>query len=313
VSNGTEVRTRCVPRRDHLSVREFRNRYLVPAVPVILGDAMQNCERLTRWTPEFFAERFGGRVIFVSGNLHQNFFKITVKAYIAHCHAIQEALQPALAPMLLYAHSLLLSKTFPELLEEFKIPSYFLPNWLRRWPVNHLLDDWFCTAERSATVLFIGPPGAGLGVLHQDRYMTHSWISGVYGHKRVWLASPDQSQFLYPKPGNPHQSLVRNMASPDLVRFPKFAQAEIYLADIFPGDTLLIPAGWWHFAECMTISISLSANFVNDTNFSKFKTDVMSRKLLRHGKMGAVAESCVLRAHELLCRVRDVPHQVLVH
>ena len=58
---------------------------------------------------------------------------------------------------------------------------------------------------------------------------------------------------------------------PDLGQYPLFADAQQLHLDVGPGQTLFIPAGWWHHVEATEASISISFTnfaFSNDIEWS---------------------------------------------
>lgn len=77
------------------------------------------------------------------------------------------------------------------------------------------------------------------------------------GRRRFTLFPPEQLPNLYIGPldftiaGQP-VSLV-DLAQPDLVRFPRFAEAlqHAQVAELGPGDALYIPSMWWHQVEAL--------------------------------------------------------------
>jgi len=79
----------------------------------------------------------------------------------------------------------------------------------------------------------------------------------VAGHRRFTLFPPEELANLYVGPleftpaGQPI-SLV-DFANPDLVRFPKFADAmkRARVAELSPGDAIFIPSMWWHHIESL--------------------------------------------------------------
>jgi hypothetical protein len=77
------------------------------------------------------------------------------------------------------------------------------------------------------------------------------------GHRRFTLFPPEQIANLYVGPleftpaGQPI-SLV-DFANPDFERFPRFADALVTarVAELGPGDAILIPSMWWHHIESL--------------------------------------------------------------
>ena len=75
------------------------------------------------------------------------------------------------------------------------------------------------------------------------------------------------SDFLYGGQVDPEQ--------PDFERFPLFDCATAYECVIEPGDTLLIPAKWWHHVRGLEKSITMSHNFFNDSNFTQHMIHIL--------------------------------------
>ncbi|MEJ2129362.1 MAG: cupin-like domain-containing protein [Woeseiaceae bacterium] len=79
----------------------------------------------------------------------------------------------------------------------------------------------------------------------------------VAGHRRVILFPPEQLANLYVGPleftpaGQPI-SLV-NFAAPDYEQFPRFREAvkSARIAELEPGDALIVPSMWWHHMEAL--------------------------------------------------------------
>ena len=249
------------------STKQFRKEYLTRHRPVVLSNAWEGSPMLQEWTPTGLATRFPDRTVVLGSGARR--FKSNLRTFVDY---LTGQGSPGLPPGL-YMHSILLSAVFPELMEEFTIPSLFQPNWLAEWPLNAMLNDTFCKKGNSSVVLFVGSTGASVGMWHRDRLKTHAWIAQVYGNKRAWLAAPDQARFLYQKNDRHNETAITSM-NPDPDQFPLFAEADIAAVDLGPGDSLFVPSGWWHYAECLDQSISISGNFANRSNFASFKADL---------------------------------------
>ncbi|NYZ61171.1 cupin-like domain-containing protein [Luteimonas deserti] len=91
---------------------------------------------------------------------------------------------------------------------------------------------------------------------HQD--LPDNLACVVAGRRRATLFPPQQLENLYigpldPTPAGQAVSLV-DFAEVDHAKFPRFAQAEAHaqVAELEPGDALLIPSMWWHHMEALT-------------------------------------------------------------
>lgn len=83
--------------------------------------------------------------------------------------------------------------------------------------------------------------------IHNDR--DHNLACVIAGRRRFLLFPPESVASLYIGPiDNPPPLSVVDVEAPDLVRFPRFAQAltTAQVAELGPGDALFIPRHWWH-------------------------------------------------------------------
>ncbi|MCD9033352.1 cupin-like domain-containing protein [Luteimonas sp. Y-2-2-4F] len=123
------------------------------------------------------------------------------------------------------------------------------------------IDTWL-PGFRDANPVDLGPrePLASIWIGNRTRIAAHQDVPDnlacvVAGRRRVTLFPPDQLPNLYVGPldltpaGQPI-SLV-DFAAPDHERFPRFAEAmrHAQVAELAPGDAVLIPSMWWHHME----------------------------------------------------------------
>jgi hypothetical protein len=91
----------------------------------------------------------------------------------------------------------------------------------------------------------------------------------ITGRKHVVMASPSQSQFLYPAPSaltvsdtSPH--ILFDLFQPiDFEKFPLFAEAELFEVVLQPGELLYLPRSWWHTFYALDNTINYSALFLS--------------------------------------------------
>jgi hypothetical protein len=252
------------------SVTAFQSQYLETRRPVVITGLAEGWPALSQWSPAVLANRFGERTVEVrrAGKLYRTLLKNYVRYLDGQAARLWNSGPQSQSQELIYLHALVLPQTLPELLDEFAAPPHFLPNWM----THPRLAPALPAAVRASAVLFVGPAGVG-SATHRDRFHTHAWLTQIYGEKQVWLISPERHHESYQNPQDQDRSLADNFEDLAAGRYPLLKPESVASLTLRPGDTLFIPAGWWHGAKCLTTSISLSENFMNRTNFSEFCRD----------------------------------------
>lgn len=213
--------------------------------PAHLVGFVRNWPAFGKWSPEWFAQRFGEVEVEVMGDLvrhpdyplepEHNRRTMSLGAFAA---AVER--EPGSAETYLVAQNRALLR--PELFE-LHDDLVFDP-------------DWFDPADPSdpsdRVSLWMGPRGT-VTPLHHD--LESLLLAQLYGDKRVTLVSPAETSRLYSDGGG--YSRV-DVESPDLRRFPAFAAVPTTEVHLRAGDALFLPAGWWHHVRALSPSISLS-------------------------------------------------------
>jgi ribosomal protein L16 Arg81 hydroxylase len=104
---------------------------------------------------------------------------------------------------------------------------------------------------------WLGPAGT-LTPLHHDQ--STGWLVQLYGHKRVWLASPLEPALLSTTDG------LYNLVDPREPQAGELAEVVWHQVDLAPGDAVLLPVGFWHQVLALTPSISVSMGGFRWTN-----------------------------------------------
>lgn len=253
-----------------LGIEAFIDDYMLPLRPVILRGALDHWAAKDKWTPDFFRRQHGERQVTVDGRSWQ----------LAELLDRIEASSPAdPAP---YLRNELLARWPQQLRDDISpMPQCTKPNWLesRAFPSRNPL---------TFVELYIGGAGARFPVLHYDGLHTHAFLMQLYGEKEYLALAPDQARFVYVKDGGKSNlSAIDDAGNPDLQRFPLFAQAEGIRFKLLPGETLFVPAGWWHTARILSTSITVSINGANAPNWRDFTRDYCA-SIARHSKIKAL-------------------------
>ena len=242
---------------------------------------------MQRWTPAYFAEKVGHRRVTVDDA------EYTVSELLA---LIESSTPENPAP---YLRAQKLVEVLPELAPDLEpMISDARPNWAE----SRLLPSSIRRARLPEILL--GGRGAGFHVLHYDKAHLHAFISQLYGLKDLFIFSPEQTPRLYPKESAPNQSSV-NIHTPDLVRHPLFADAEMQVTTLKPGDTVYVPPGWWHTTLMNETSITVTWNMVGASNWADFSADTRSRVASRTNQAVAGALGAYLGLFGVGARLRD--------
>ncbi len=93
--------------------------------------------------------------------------------------------------------------------------------------------------------------------------MINSNLQLFAGRKRVLLFRHDEKNKLYRKPFEvlslaDFSNYAENGKNPDYEKFPALQYAEGYDLILNPGDTLFMPAGYWHHMEYLDSGFAMS-------------------------------------------------------
>jgi len=258
-----------IDRHEDLPMHEFVHNYVLPLRPVIIAGAAEGMGA-TRWSMEMFRARFGDRVHNVKGKDYRLAEIIDL---------VQSSGPERPAP---YLHNALIPRHFPELMPDLDpLPAHMFPNWL----TSPLWPRWRGRGQMMAPELFIGGPGATFPCIHWDNLHMHAFLVQISGVKEYFVYPPDQSEFMYAKKEAPNISPISDIESPDLERYPLFAEARPIRFTLHPGEMLFVPSTWWHTVRILTPSITLSINGMNAANWRGFRNDLVA--YLRGGKFAA--------------------------
>lgn len=137
---------------------------------------------------------------------------------------------------------------------------------------------WFPTLENEHDfTLANASPLTSVWLGNQSKIAAHfdfptNLACNLAGKRRFLLFPPEQIENLYVgplefAPGGQAISLV-DFENPDFNQFPKFAEAleHALIAELSPGDILLLPSMWWHQVEAKTGFNLLLTHWWRDTS-----------------------------------------------
>jgi hypothetical protein len=222
-----------------ISKEAFYEKYVSANRPVVISNLVNDWEALQTWTPEYFANRFSyvnaGVVPLRNGELDlseergSKIVNITVEESIKSVQAGKLTDGWAIASPI---------ENFPLEMQQQCPPSVY------------------CASGKFLRGrVFIGPKGI-VTSLHQDLF--ENLYTTVNGCKRITLFAPNSPVYRHsPFSKLPNHAQV-NPENPDYNRFPKFKNTNPIIIDLKAGETLYIPAFWWHHLRNTEPTIAVS-------------------------------------------------------
>jgi histone arginine demethylase JMJD6 len=232
-----------VDRRPTIDGPTFGQAYGNGQKPLVLTHMAADWPLLTRWTEAYLTERFGEvyQKSYRTVGGHKEGLAFRLADYLAYMHAPPEQPPFYLTNCQFHLHTDL---------ETHYAPPPFFRCWYRSLPPN----------QRRYTLswVFVGAAHTG-SKLHTDVFNSSAWNVVVSGQKMWLFFPPEQASYLYDGAVDPF--------APDLRQFPAFAQTRPLVCLQQPGEVVYTPSGWWHAVYNLTPGLSLTENFINESNY----------------------------------------------
>jgi len=231
---------------------DFIKNYYSQHRPVILKKGIDHWPALHKWSPQYFASKFGHHLVEVqmNRNLDEQFErhspllkqKMKMSEFVSKVMSVDASND-------FYMTANNATNSHQMLQELFLDIGAFADGYS-----NLALKD-----ERS--FLWFGPKGT-FTPLHHD--LTNNMLVQIYGRKKVTLIPALQVPHLY----NDHW-VFSELSSANKIDFEKYPLAKSITpveCILNAGEALFIPIGWWHSVESLDISISISFTNFNAPN-----------------------------------------------
>ena len=223
---------------ENITREEFQLKYMKPQRPVIIRHLYGKNAKVYNWTFDYFEKALGHIDVGVFDDESETrkddrSYKSAPKTmkFGEYLSLIQE--KPTTKRLFLFN----VFKHKKELHNHFKFPDI---------------------ADKVLTFLplaFFGGQGA-ITRIHRDMDNSCVFLTELAGYKRVVLFDPKYSALLYQYPFSTHTSIDVN--NPDFEKYPGLKYVQGIDCTIGPGDTIFMPAGWWHHIEYSTAGLGFA-------------------------------------------------------
>jgi hypothetical protein len=231
-----------IPRIDPPSRRFFYDEYVRRGRPVVVTGLVEDWPGGRLWSPAYFRDTYGETRVSVASTREDGNLLLDLEHGL---HYREMALADYVATM-----------------QEVASGGNYVVAEIGRFPARfreEIVEPVYCRGARwRRSKLWFGSKGT---VTQTHRGAPENLYSVVRGHKRFVMYPPSQTRCVYP------YSLLSRLPNfspvdpdrPDYGRYPRFREAQPWVADLRDGDTLFIPSLWWHHVR--TVESSIAVNF----------------------------------------------------
>jgi hypothetical protein len=228
-----------VPSYHRLPSRDFYKNHYYANRPAVLKGYMDTWPAMDLWSPTYFSEQFGDRIVQVTSDRDSD--PQYEDHFPEHCSDMTMSQLVALVTQEGGNNVYLVGKNRVLEREGFEVLRKHFSN------VSEIL-----TSDLASVRMFFGGAQT-VTPLHHDA--TNSMLAQVYGRKLVRLVPSFEIDNIY------NDRTCFSDVNPDNIdyqRFPKLRGVKIIETILNPGEILFLPIGWWHQVRALDVSISLS-------------------------------------------------------
>lgn len=251
------MQLRPLPVLDSIPPEEFKTEFYDKNMPVIIRDLSHTWPAYTKWNWEYFKELVGDKRVPLYNNIKSDAYTPINKAddYKTFGEYIDMISQgPAGWRIFLFN----IFDHAPQLINDFTWPEHMMKGFIKKYPM-----------------LFTGG-ASSITHMHFDIDLSHILHTQFAGKKRVLLFPFEEQYKLYRKPYEvlslaDFSNYYMQGGSPDYEKFPALKLAHGLEAVLEHGDTLFMPAGWWHHMEYLESGFAMSLRALQPSLTGKMK------------------------------------------
>jgi hypothetical protein len=226
---------------DSITPEDFKNLYYNTKKPVIIKNLAKEWPAYNKWGWDYFINVVGDKEVGVYNNVKSDAYTPinTADAYMKFGEYLKKVKE---GPLDLRIFLFNIFQHAPQIVKDFTWPEHLMKGFVKNYPM-----------------LFVGGEGS-ITHMHFDIDMSHILHTQFIGRKRVLLFPFEEQYKLYRKPWEVLS--LANYANYseefDYKNFPAVKLANGYEVVLEHGDTLFMPAGYWHHMEYIEGGVAMS-------------------------------------------------------
>jgi hypothetical protein len=236
---------------------DFQRKYYKTMKPLIIKDLSKQWQAYNKWTWDYFKEIVGDQKVALYNNVKSDAYTPIntaddYKTFGEYVDMIKKG--PAGWRIFLFN----IFEHAPQITKDFTWPEHLMKGFVKRYPM-----------------LFTGG-ASSITHMHFDIDVSHILHTQFAGRKRV-LLFPFEEQFkLYRKPFEvlslaDFSNYYKENGAVDYEKFPALKEANGYEVILEHGDTLFMPAGYWHHMEYLDSGFAMSLRAMQPSVSGKLK------------------------------------------
>lgn len=224
-----------------ISPEDFKKKYYYPGKPLIIKGLAKTWPAYQKWNWDYFIDIVGDKEVGVYNNIKSDSYTPinTADAYMKFGDYLRKV---KAGPLDLRIFLFNIFQHAPAIVKDFTWPDELMTGFVKKYPM-----------------LFVGGEGS-ITHMHFDIDMSNILHTQFAGKKRVLLFPHEEQHRLYRKPWEVLS--LANYAgyshSFDYESFPAVKKARGYEVILEHGDTLFMPAGFWHHMEYIESGFAMS-------------------------------------------------------
>ncbi|MFT3979356.1 MAG: cupin-like domain-containing protein [Ferruginibacter sp.] len=226
---------------ESITPEDFKKNYYDPKKPLVIKGLAKKWPAYNKWNWDYFIDIVGDKEVGVYNNVKSDSYTPinTADAYMKFGDYLRKV---KAGPLDLRIFLFNIFQHAPQITTDFTWPDELMNGFVKKFPM-----------------LFVGGEGS-ITHMHFDIDMSHILHTQFTGKKRVLLFPHGEQHKLYRKPWE-----VLSLANYahyneqfDYETYPATRLAQGYEVILEHGDTLFMPAGYWHHMEYMEAGFAMS-------------------------------------------------------
>ncbi|MFY8089933.1 MAG: cupin-like domain-containing protein [Chitinophagaceae bacterium] len=239
-----------------ISADQFKKNYYQTNIPLVIKDLAKDWPAYTKWNWSYFKQLVGNKKVGLYNNIKSDAYTPIntaddYKTFGEYIDMVSNG--PAAWRIFLFN----IFDHAPQLIKDFSWPEHLMKGFVKKYPM-----------------LFTGG-ATSITHMHFDIDVSHILHTQFIGKKRVLLFPYEEQHKLYRKPfevlslADFSNYSDETKSKLDFEKFPALKLAKGYEVILEHGDTLFMPAGYWHHMEYIESGFAMSLRALQPSIFGK--------------------------------------------